>query len=141
MPDAVGTKEKSLLHRSCQEGSVAEDVEDVFGCRNEERFSLYDVDAVDVRFALRVLCRKKLRDSDEKKEKKRPTEVDRFQENIELKHYWRIGHLADITTFLDRADTTRIHDGSCYHLYHIHCWNTIYDLFHSVIVLYGGLLN
>jgi len=60
MPDAVGTKEKSLLHRSCQEGSVAEDVEDVFGCRNEERFSLYDVDAVDVRFALRVLCRKKL---------------------------------------------------------------------------------
>ena len=70
MPDAVCTKEKILLHRSCQEGSVAEDVENIFGCRNEERFSLFDVDAVDVRFALRVLCRKKLRDSDEKKKRK-----------------------------------------------------------------------
>ena len=26
---------KSLLHRSRQEGSVAEDVENIFGCRNE----------------------------------------------------------------------------------------------------------
>ena len=61
---------KQKLHRGGEECSVAEDVEDVFGFRNEERFALFDVDAVDVRFALRVLCRKKLRDSDEKKREK-----------------------------------------------------------------------
>ena len=41
---------KSLLHRSRQEGSVAEDVEYVFGCRNEEGLALLDMNAIDMRF-------------------------------------------------------------------------------------------
>ena len=41
---------KSLLHRSRQEGSVAEDVENIFGCRNEEGLALLDMNAVDMRF-------------------------------------------------------------------------------------------
>ena len=42
---------KQKLHRSCQEGGITEYIEDVFGCRNEERLTLFDSDAVDVRFA------------------------------------------------------------------------------------------
>ena len=42
---------KQKLHRSCQEGGITEYIEDVFGCRNEECFSLFDADAIDVRFA------------------------------------------------------------------------------------------
>lgn len=41
---------KSLLHRSRQEGSVAEDVENIFGCRNEEGLALLDMNAVDMCF-------------------------------------------------------------------------------------------
>ena len=41
---------KSLLHRSRQEVSVAEDVENIFGCRNEEGLALLDMNAVDMRF-------------------------------------------------------------------------------------------
>ena len=39
------------LHRGGEECSVAEDVEDIFGCRNEERLALFDSDAIDVRFS------------------------------------------------------------------------------------------
>ncbi len=42
---------KQKLHRSCQEGSVAEDVENIFRCRNEEGLALFDSDAIDVRFS------------------------------------------------------------------------------------------
>ena len=42
---------KSLLHRCRQEGSIAEDVENIFGCRNEEGLALLDMNAVDVRFS------------------------------------------------------------------------------------------
>ena len=42
---------KQKLHRSCQEGGITEYIEDVFGCGNEECFSLFDADAVDVRFS------------------------------------------------------------------------------------------
>ena len=40
-----------ILHGCGEECSVAEYIEDVFGCRNEERLALFDADAVDVRFA------------------------------------------------------------------------------------------
>ncbi len=42
---------KSLLHRGGEECSVAEYIEDVFGCRNEERLALFDSDAIDVSFS------------------------------------------------------------------------------------------
>ena len=41
---------KSLLHRSRQEGSVAEDVEDILGGWNEEGLALLDMNAIDMRF-------------------------------------------------------------------------------------------
>ena len=42
---------KSGLHRCGEEGGITEDVEDILGCGNEECFSLFDADAVDVRLA------------------------------------------------------------------------------------------
>ena len=39
-----------MLHRCRQEGGVAEDVENIFGCRNEEGLALFDMNAVDMRF-------------------------------------------------------------------------------------------
>ena len=42
---------KQKLHRGCQEGGITEYIEDVFGCRNEERLALFDADAIDVRYS------------------------------------------------------------------------------------------
>ena len=39
------------LHSSGEEGGISEDVEYILGCGNEECFSLFDADAVDVGFA------------------------------------------------------------------------------------------
>ena len=39
------------LQRSCKESCVAEDVKHIFGRRDKECFSLFDTDAVDVRFS------------------------------------------------------------------------------------------
>ena len=41
---------KSLLHRSRQEGSVAEDVKDILGGGDEEGLALLDMNAIDMRF-------------------------------------------------------------------------------------------
>lgn len=42
---------KQKLHRGGEECSVAEDVENIFRCRNEEGLALFDSDAIDVRFS------------------------------------------------------------------------------------------
>ena len=40
-----------ILHGCGEECSVAEDVENIFRCRNEEGLALFDSDAIDVRFS------------------------------------------------------------------------------------------
>ena len=42
---------KQKLHRGGEEGGVAEDVEDIFGGGDEESLSLFDMNAVDMRFS------------------------------------------------------------------------------------------